>query len=253
MSRKPLLAFDTSTECTAVAVQGPAGEGLALEPGGSLASAALLPCIHRLLKDAGLTLPELAAVAFGQGPGAFTGLRTSCAVAQGLGFGLGCPVVPVDSLLLVAEDARVQAAPEANELEVQVLMDARMDEAYAGRYHWAAGRWQTLAAPALYTLPALVDALASAAPGVWFAGSALTAFDDRLGLPPGARTVPHELDRAAALMRLARALHDEGAGVEAADALPLYLRDRVALTTQEREAAKAAKAAAGAAPAEPVR
>ena len=256
MSRAPLLTFDTSTEYMAVAVQGPAGERSALEPGGSLASAALLPCIHRLMKEAELALPELTAIAFGQGPGAFTGLRTSCAVAQGLGFGLGCPVVPVDSLLIVAEDARARAAPETTEFEVQVLMDARMDETYAGRYRWAAGRWQTLAAPALYTLPALVDVLAAAAPGVCFAGSALMAFGDRLGLPPGARSVPHELDRAAALMRLARALHDEGAGVEAADALPLYLRDRVALTTQEREdakAAKVAKAAAGAAPEEPVR
>ena len=170
MSFAPLLAFDTSTEWMTVAVQGPAGERLALEAGGALASAALLPCIHRLLSDAGLTLREISAIAFGQGPGAFTGLRTSCAVAQGLAFGLGCPLLPVDSLLIVAEDARMQAVPkasEAAEFEVNVLMDARMNEAYAGCYRWAAGRWQTLAAPALYSLPVLAGMVyANACPTV---------------------------------------------------------------------------------------
>jgi tRNA threonylcarbamoyladenosine biosynthesis protein TsaB len=257
MSQPPLLAFDTSTEWMAVAVQGPAGERLALEAGGALASAALLPCIHRLLGEAGLTLRDIGAIAFGQGPGAFTGLRTSCAVAQGLGFGLGCRLLPVDSLLIVAEDARAQAAPAMADVagfEVNVVMDARMNEAYAGRYRWSAGRWQTLAAPALYTLPALAEALSSAAPGAWFAGSALAAFGERLGLPPGARTVPGERDRAAALMRLARDLFNAGAGVDAADALPLYLRDKVAQTTLEREAVKAAKLPVqGAAPIEAAR
>jgi tRNA threonylcarbamoyladenosine biosynthesis protein TsaB len=165
-------------------------------------------------------------------------------VAQGLGLGLGCPLIPVDSLLVVAEDARVQVAPDMALFDVHVAMDARMNEAYAGRYRWAADRWHTLAAPALYTLPALAEMLSAAAPGTWFAGSALAAFGERLGLPPGAASVPGEHDRAAALMRLARDLLDDGAGIDAADALPLYLRDKVALTTHEREAAKADKLAA---------
>ncbi|WP_085978598.1 tRNA (adenosine(37)-N6)-threonylcarbamoyltransferase complex dimerization subunit type 1 TsaB, partial [Rubrivivax gelatinosus] len=108
------------------------------EAGGALASAALLPTVQALLARAGLVLADLEAVAFGRGPGAFTGLRTSCAVAQGLAFGIGCPVLPVDSLLIVAEDARVQ----------------RMDEVYAARWRWADGRWNEVVAPALYTLEA---------------------------------------------------------------------------------------------------
>jgi tRNA threonylcarbamoyladenosine biosynthesis protein TsaB len=240
MSAAHLLAFDTSTESMALAVQGPAGVCWAVEPGGVLASAALLPGLQRLLAQAGLTLRQVEAIAFGQGPGAFTGLRTSCAVAQGLGFGLGCRLLPVDSLLIVAEDARMQAAPQAAAFEVVVAMDARMDEAYAGHYRWAQARWQTLVPPALYTLPALADWLSSAPPAAHLAGSAIAAFGERLALPPAWRTVPSEASRAAALLRLAQALHHDGAGVDPADALPLYLRDKVALTTREREAVKAA-------------
>jgi tRNA threonylcarbamoyladenosine biosynthesis protein TsaB len=248
VSAAQLLAFDTSTECMALAVHGPAGTRLAVEPGGARASAALLPALQRLLGEAGLALRQVEAIAFGQGPGAFTGLRTSCAVAQGLGFGLGCRLLPVDSLLIVAEDARLQVAAQAAVSEVVVAMDARMDEAYAGHYRWAQGRWHTLTAPALYTLPALAEWLSSVPPAACLAGSALAAFGDRLGRPPALHTVRSEASRAAALMRLAQAMHRDGAGVDPADALPLYLRDKVALTTREREAVKAAAQAAPAAP-----
>jgi tRNA threonylcarbamoyladenosine biosynthesis protein TsaB len=237
-----LLAFDTSTEQLAVAVAGPRGTHLLLEAGGALASAALLPRIHRLLADAGMVLGEVQAIAFGQGPGAFTGLRTSCAVAQGLGFGLGCPLLPLDSLLIVAEDARAQR-PTAS--DIVVVMDARMGEVYAGRYRWAAGQWSTVVAPALYTLPALA-ALWTPLPQA-VAGSALAAFGERLG-PPGLPGLPllallaQEHDRPAALLRLAQAAHAAGAGIDAASALPLYLRDKVALTTAERDTLREARA-----------
>ncbi|WP_164962653.1 tRNA (adenosine(37)-N6)-threonylcarbamoyltransferase complex dimerization subunit type 1 TsaB [Rubrivivax sp. JA1026] len=237
-----LLAFDTSTERMAVALAAPHGAWTADEAGGALASAALLPTVQALLARAGLVLAEVDAIAFGRGPGAFTGLRTSCAVAQGLAFGIGCPVLPVDSLLIVAEDARVQLAPEAAEFEVDVAMDARMDEVYAARWRWADGRWHELVAPALYTLEAFA-AMAAGSGGV-VAGSAIAAFGERLGLAPGRAVVAAEHDRPAALLRLARAAWAAGEGVDAALALPLYLRDKVALTTREREAVRAAKDAA---------
>ena len=232
-----LLAFDTSTEAMAIAVRGPGGDHGALLPGGARASAGLLPAIHALLAEAGLKLADIDAIAFGQGPGAFTGLRTSCAVAQGLGFGLDRPLLALDSLLVVAEDARLQVAPEAESFEVGVAMDARMDEVYAGRYLWAQGRWHVIVAPALYTLPALARAWAQ--PPDWVAGSAWAAFGERLGLPADQRCVAQERDRPAALLCLAQAMFDGGLGIAAADALPLYLRDKVALTTAEREALKA--------------
>jgi tRNA threonylcarbamoyladenosine biosynthesis protein TsaB len=242
-----LLAFDTSTECLAVAVSAPGRQLGWAGAGGAAASTALIPRIEALLADAGIGLAQLDAIGFGRGPGAFTGLRTSCAVAQGLAFGLGRPVLPIDSLLIVAEDARLQAGLADGETATfDVAMDARMGEAYAGRYRWQRGRWQVLRAPALFDLQTL-NLHWEAQPPAWVAGSALTAFGPALHCG-GARTVPDEADRPAALRRLVRAAWADGAAVDAAQALPLYVRDRVALTVAERAAARAAAvtAAAGA-------
>ena len=242
-----LLAFDTSTESLAVALQGRGQRWHCNEPGGALASAHLLPRINTLMAQAVLRFDELEAIAFGSGPGAFTGLRTSCAVAQGLGFGAGLPVIAVDSLLIVAEDARLQVtASQTNDLlDVAVAMDARMDEIYAAVYRWQAGAWLTLQAPQLYTLPALQSTWqALRADAV--AGSALVAFGPRLVLPM-VRHVAEQNDRALALLNVAQQGWRSGAAHPAADALPLYLRDKVAQTTLEREAAREATRAAKAA------
>ena len=99
-----VLAFDTSTERLALGVHGPDGPLTLMADGGAAASSTLLPHIHALLAQAPLSLADLDAIAFGCGPGAFTGLRTACAVAQGLGLGLARPLLPIDSLLVVAED-----------------------------------------------------------------------------------------------------------------------------------------------------
>jgi tRNA threonylcarbamoyladenosine biosynthesis protein TsaB len=237
-----LLAFDTATESMALAARGPAGRVALVAPGGAAASATLLPQIAALLARAGLAMTDLDAIAFGCGPGGFTGLRTSCAVAQGLGFGLNKPLLPIDSLLIVAEDARA-AWPGAH--DVVVAMDARMDEVYAARYRLEAGVWRSHTAPALYTLEALPRLWADAAPAL-LAGSALAAFGARVAWSPAVPQQAAERDRAAALLRLAEAAAAAGAGIEAAQALPIYLRDKVALTTAER-AARVPAASVGAA------
>jgi tRNA threonylcarbamoyladenosine biosynthesis protein TsaB len=245
---RALLALDTSTDTMAVALRGPAGVRHHEGEGGARASATLLPLVREMLRAQGLRAAQLQAVAFARGPGAFTGLRTACAVAQGLAFGAGCPVVPVDSLMLVAEDAAPpEAAPDSR---VAVVMDARMGEVYAARLCWhgpAPGcptGWEVVQPPGLFE-PA---ALASWGPWLaeasgWAAGSGLAL------LPPGAW--PDEVavragsSRAGALMRLAERLWAAGCVVSAHDALPLYLRDKVALTVAERaEAAGAAPAGA---------
>jgi len=239
----PLLAFDTSTEILAVAAFGPRGSPTWNGPGGSAASAQLLPQIEAVLARAGLALADVEAIAFGQGPGAFTGLRTSCAVAQGLGLGLARPLLPLDSLLIVAED--VLEGPPASDgaRTVAVAMDARMDEIYAGVYEHGSAGWRTLRAPALYALADWNAVLEQGAhPLHVLAGSALNAFGPRLHRPVGSMHRPDERDRAGALLRLARRAFAAGAAVDAAQALPLYLRDKVALTTAERFAAKAAAA-----------
>ena len=234
-----LLAFDTSTELMSVALQRAPGLIGWTGEGGALASLTLIPRIEGLLVAFGTRYADLDAIAFGRGPGAFTGLRTACAVAQGLAFGAGLPVLALDSLLIVAEDARAQQ-PQAQD-GVWVAMDARMGEVYAAAYHRLGGRWQATAEPALYTLDALNDRWAQQPPAM-VAGSALAAFGERLRCG-AALQVPVAADRAAALMRVAQELWQAGAGVPAASALPLYLRDKVALTTTERALVKAAKLA----------
>ena len=243
-----LLAFDTSTEVLAIALGTPAGRWVHHGPGGAQASASLLPQVRLSCERAGVSLDAIGAIAFGRGPGAFTGLRTSCAVAQGLALGLGCPVLPIDSLLIVAEDARVQAgagddADTMDDVDIGVAMDARMGEVYAARWRWQRGQWHVLDAPMLCTPEALVAAWRDHPPA-WLAGSAWAVLEPRLGLPAGPRLLAREHDRAAALLRLAVAAHARGEGLDAALALPLYLRDKVALTTQERDAVRAAVAKA---------
>lgn len=237
-----LLALDSSTEQLAVAACAGQRQWSRAVAGGAQASARMLPLALEGLAACGIDVQQLDAVAFGAGPGAFTGLRCACAVAQGLAFGAGIPVIAVDSLMQVAEDAH-HASGLGGAEPLWVAMDARMDEVYAAAYRRDGVRWQVVAAPALYTLDALAARWRAQPPGA-VAGSALQAFADRL--PFGsARTQPSVHDRAAALLRLALQLQADGAGVAAAQAAPLYLRDKVALTTAERQAARAATEAPG--------
>lgn len=232
-----LLAFDTATELLGVALTAHDRIWTHEAEGGAQASAALIPAVLALLARAGITLAELDAIAFGRGPGAFTGLRTACSVAQGLAFGASKPVLPIDTLLAVAEDARTGRADVGR---VWALMDARMDEIYAAQYETDATQgWRTLDAPML-TTPEALNAHWAAQPPALVAGNALGAFDDRLATG-AAVLVPDALPRAAAMLPLAQALWARGGAVDAAHALPLYLRDKVAQTTEEREAARLAK------------
>jgi tRNA threonylcarbamoyladenosine biosynthesis protein TsaB len=236
MTAPRLLAIDTATETLAVAVLAQGRTWCAQEPGAAAASQRVLPLAFELLQAAGIAVGELDAVAFGRGPGAFTGLRTACSVAQGLALGLGRPLLALDSLALVAEDARVRHGANA----LWVAMDARMNEVYAGAYRWDQGRWQAERAPALYALPAW-QAACAAWPLPAVAGSALDAFGARLECG-AAQRLGGMPDRAAALARLAEAAWRQGQAIDAAEGLPLYLRDKVALTTAERARARALEA-----------
>ncbi|HPO17576.1 MAG TPA: hypothetical protein PLO07_00110 [Rubrivivax sp.] len=121
---------------------------------------------------------------------------------------------------------------------VDVVMDARMGEVYAGRCRWTPPRWQVLQPPALLTLPAL-HARWAQQPPLCVAGTALPAFGDALRCGAALRA-DGRFDRAAALARVAQQRWRDAGGVDAAAALPLYLRDKVALTTAERDALRAA-------------
>ena len=241
-----LLAFDTSTEHLSIAVsravEGRVQVWTHSGPGGAQASATLIPAIRALLAEAGLTLRALDAIAFGAGPGSFTGLRTACAVAQGLGYGAGVPLLPVDTLLAVAEAARdgraTPAAPTAP-LNVVAVLDARMDEVYTARYAWNGATWTQ---PGSWDVckPEVLAEGAPAGSGWVVAGNAFAAYGERL-LPGWPRV--EALPTAAAMLRLAPALLAAGQAVSADQALPRYIRDKVAKTTEERAAEKAAAAA----------
>lgn len=230
-----LLALDTATDRLVVALRGPKGDRAVEEAGAAASSARIVPAALALLADAGLRVNDLDAIAFGRGPGAFTGLRTACAVAQGLAFGAGKPVLALDSLLLYAEDAHARHPDVA---AWWVAVDARMDEVYAAAYRREGARWASVAEPALYELAAL-QARWAAAPPAAVAGNALAAFAGRLDAGAAARRADTVHDRGAALLALAQAAWDEGRAMAAEQALPLYLRDKVALTTAERATLRA--------------
>lgn len=227
-----LLAFDTSTEHLSIALQAGTSVFTHDGAGGAQASHTLIPAIQELMMQARVGLDELDAIVFGRGPGSFTGLRGACAVAQGLAFGArggrGVAVLPVDTLLAVAEDARATHGCT----QVLAVLDARMGEVYAMRCAWRgeASGWQAEGEVQLAPPEAVV-----APQGYTVAGNARGAYDGRLA--PGASHVD-ALPTAAALLRLAPALLAAGAAVRAADALPLYVRDKVAQTTAERVAAR---------------
>jgi tRNA threonylcarbamoyladenosine biosynthesis protein TsaB len=225
-----LIAFDTATERMTIALR--RGDRTVAHEGeaGARSSATLLPAILGLLGEAGIAIADLDAIAFGRGPGAFTGLRTACSVAQGLAFGAGKRVLPIDSLLAVAEDARGDAAS----LRLWALIDARMDQIYAAEYEHDAGRWTTRVAPFLTDCEALASRWQDAPPSA-IAGNAIAVFGARLATR-GAKLFAAATPSALALLRLAEQGWAAGEAVQPELALPLYVRDKVADTEAERAA-----------------
>jgi len=248
-----LLAFDTSTEILSVAVCRPTAAGTQIweysGAGGAKASTDLIATVMDLLRQADMPLQTLDASCFGAGPGSFTGLRTACSVAQGLAFGANVPVLPVDTLMAVAETARMQMSlqmdtPHRAEapLEIIALLDARMDEMYAARYAFDGAQWSTLepshlVRPDAFALP--VHTRGADVPNA-VAGNVFAVYGDRLAAAMGGTPQVAALPTATAMLHLAPTLLAQGLAVTAAEALPLYIRDKVAQTTAERMAAKAA-------------
>jgi tRNA threonylcarbamoyladenosine biosynthesis protein TsaB len=238
-----LLAFDTSTDVMSIAVTRTVDGALQVweytGAGGAKASLTLIPIALDLLKQAGLTLRELDAICFGCGPGSFTGLRTACAVAQGLAFGAERQVLPINSLLAVAEDARYRHFASNASAQVTAVLDARMNEMYAASFSWNGSVWMERSASALVK-PEDFRLLTS---DMQLAGNVFAEYGARLkGVPPNTKQF-EALPTAAAMLRLAPILLAAGAAVAPDDALPVYIRDNVAQTTAERTAIKEAKAA----------
>jgi tRNA threonylcarbamoyladenosine biosynthesis protein TsaB len=241
-----LLALDTATDTVHLALVLGADVLVRVLPGGAQSSAALLPAIRDLLAEGGLALRELDAIAFGHGPGAFTGLRTACAVAQGLAVGAERSLLALDTLAALAESAHQQGQAVEVGDAVWSLLDARMGEVYAARWcRGTDGGWTADRSVALYSPAALAEAIERApAP---LAGNALVVQAEVLGPLAqrlGLATWPAAVPEGGALAVLARVAQGRGTWIDPALALPLYVRDKVAQTTAEREAIRAVAAAA---------
>jgi tRNA threonylcarbamoyladenosine biosynthesis protein TsaB len=223
---KTILAIETSSELASAALLHN-GEVIAREAAGvQTHSQTLLPMVQELLRQADVTLTQCDAIAFGAGPGSFTGVRTACGVAQGLAFGADLPVIPVGTLQAMAQACRQTSGAD----DVLVLLDARMGEVYWAQYRYRDG-WQTVSEPAL-SIPAGIVATGQ----VTACGNGLTAYAPSFATLPFITTHPDVLPHAAQVVQLAQTGLIAGHVVNARDAQPIYLRNKVALTTQERQA-----------------
>ncbi len=140
-----ILAIETSTELASAALLR-ADECVVLEASGvQTHSISILPMVQRLLAEAGIGIGQCDAIAFGCGPGSFTGVRTACGVAQGLAFGAELPLLPVVTLEAMAEACREASGAS----EVLTVLDARMGEVYWAQYAYRDDGWQSIIAPTL--------------------------------------------------------------------------------------------------------
>lgn len=211
----------------------------------------LLPMVDELLAEQGLGRSALSAVAFGQGPGGFTGLRVACGVAQGVAFALQIPVVPVVSLMAVAQRDADSAGPDAATAVRVVVQDARMGELYLAAYVPTddVPGWVTLQAPTLLSAEDLPTWLEMAAANASFAvpgkGAVRVIGDgvhvcsglDMVSMPAGVGLLvgPALRPDAATVGRLGLEQFQAGRHVAPEQAAPLYVRDKVAFTTRERQ------------------
>lgn len=227
-------AIDTSTEWCSLALwldgEIAAREVLAGHRHGELA----LPMLGRLLADAGVSIERLDAVAFGAGPGSFTGLRIACGIAQGIALAAGIPVIGIPTLEAIAEESgaeRVVACLDARMREVYYCALEREPESGAESVRpWRATIEPQCVAPGMAPKPS---------GGGWLGcGSGFSAYPDALVQALGdalMRTEPNARPSAIAVARLAAPRLSAGLGLDPALATPFYVRDKVALTVQERE------------------
>lgn len=228
-----ILAIETSTELASTALL--IGDRvIARESSGvHTHSQSILPLVQSVLQEGGLKLAQCDGIAFGCGPGSFTGLRTACGIVQGLAFGANVPVLPVITLQAMAQAARQQSGAS----DVLAVLDARMGEVYWAQYRYVDG-WQVVLEPQLSSAEQVKPV-----GNVIACGNGLTAYAgafEAAGLMQA--SLPAIMPHAVHIAELGRDALARGEKLMPVDAQPLYLRNKVALTTAER--AKKAEAAA---------
>jgi tRNA threonylcarbamoyladenosine biosynthesis protein TsaB len=221
-----ILALDTSTEYCSVALSVDGEVDFRDTRAGQTHSQQVLRMVDDLLRRHGLRLENLDGIAYGAGPGSFTGLRIACGVVQGLAFGAGLPVVGIGTLLAMA------AGTEAN--RAVCCVDARMQEIYHAAYEKQGSSWYAVHEPSVCS-PGAAPALSG---GGWYAcGSGFLAYREALDARYSGQLDAIDTERyphARDIARLALARFEANEGVSAEHAAPVYLRDKVALRTDER-------------------
>lgn len=222
-----LLALEASTEFLSLAVQNEEKLYTHHQEAGQAASQLILPQIQQLLDKAGLALTDVDGIAFGAGPGSFTGVRVACGVAQGLGFGANIPVVGVNVLTALAEASGAE--------RVIVATDARMREVYHAAYERKQGDWVEVHGAGVYKPNEVPSITGEGWTGV---GTAWHVYDDILSEQYQGQIInklPDLTPAAEAIMALATPIFKAGEARPASEAKPIYIRNRVALTSKERE------------------
>ena len=230
-----ILAIETSSELASCALIHGNTVSVRESSGVRTHSQAILPMVQELLAEAGIALADCDAIAFGAGPGSFTGVRTACGVAQGLGYGAGLPVVALVTLDAMALACREQSGAT----DILAVLDARMGEVY-----WAQYRGDKMVAGPALCPPGELVPVAAAGP-LTACGNGIAAYRDAFaGQPFAAAALVGIMPHARQMAQLAVAAFEAGNAVAPADAQPLYLRNKIAYTSAERLVINAAKAAA---------
>lgn len=233
-----ILAIETSAEYCSVALWQDGAVSARSEKVGQKHSEVLMAMVDAVLKAAGRKIRDMDGIAFGKGPGSFTGVRIACGVAQGLAFGADVKVVGVCTLLALAE--------ASGKDKVIAALDARMGEIYLAAYCKENEGWRTVIEPCLCKADDAPDVEGEGWFGVgsgFMVSSPATSPSPEGGGELARRYFKHlstvdaqAVPQAGAVVRLAAVEFSRGNALDAALALPLYLRDKVALTTRERAA-----------------
>lgn len=224
MNELKILAVDTATEACSAALL--VGDTLfsRWEEAPRDHTRKILPMVQAVLDDAGISLSDLDAIAFGRGPGSFTGVRIGISVAQGLAFGVGVPLIGISTLAAMAQGAyRLDGAEQ-----VLTAIDARMNEVYFGRYELIDGRMQLVGDEVVSDPAALVDARGKQAGPVTCVGTGFETYGETLsGLADELAVSQVRFPAAEDMLPLARAAWLAGEAVPVEQATPVYLRDKV--------------------------
>ena len=235
-----ILAIETSSELASCALLSGATLLARASSGVRTHSQAILPMVQDLLAEAGITLRDCDAIAFGAGPGSFTGVRTACGIAQGLAYGAGLPVVPVVTLAAMALACHQQSGA----CEVLAVLDARMGEVYWAQYCYA-GLWQERVAPTLCAPGEVMPMVSISHAPLAACGNGFSAYPQAFsGGDFGATALAQVMPHASQVAQLALIELAAGRSVAPAMAQPLYLRNKIAFTSAERLLINAAKVAA---------